>query len=106
MDTQTGLAISAAVVALTQFVKWSGRVSDSQGPIVVVALSLVGVLFWAISKEPVFARALIWDYFVTWISVLLQAAGIYGFTRSVPAAVSSFTRPPEGVAQQPTGKMA
>jgi hypothetical protein len=90
------VAVSAAVVALTQLVKWGG-VHDRWGPFAVLALSLMGVLFWGWSKD-VLSRAAAFEFFVGWIAVATSAAGVFGFTRASSEAVTRTTAPPIGAA--------
>ncbi len=92
MNTTDALTVAALVVALTQFVKWSG-VPDKRGPLAVLALALLGVGAWGWSKDA-FTRAATFDLLSGFINVALTAAGVYGFTRAAPQAVSSFTPPP------------
>jgi len=101
MDSVTGspvidsLAISTAVVALVQLSKW-GFLKDSYGPLAVMLYSLLGVALFGYSKGIMFAGPNVWEYFVGWIAVMLQAAGIFGFTRASGEAVSRMTPPPGG----------
>jgi len=37
--------------------------------------------------------------FAGWVAVSTSAAGVYGFTRALPSAITSTTNPPAGVAQ-------
>ena len=46
MSAEAIVTVSAAVVALTQILKWSGAVRDAHGPLVVLGLALLGVLLW------------------------------------------------------------
>lgn len=102
MNAETIVAVSAAVTALTQLVKWAG-LPDKWGPIAVLLLSLLGVALWAWSKNSgVDLRSGTWDYFTGWISVSLSAAGIYGFTRAAASAVTTTRTPPGGAGQSPT----
>lgn len=103
MDGQATLTIAAAVVALTQFVKWAG-VPDKWGPISVMLVSLLGVALWGWSVGIV-ERAQAFEYFVGWINVTLAAAGVFGFTRAGGEAVSRMTPPPgSGAGSSPTIK--
>jgi uncharacterized membrane protein len=96
--------VSAAVVALTQLVKWSNFVSDRRGPLVVLSLALVGIAFWGWSKGD-FERARAFEYFAGWIAVATSAAGVFGFTRAAATAVTSASPPPASAAgSSPTTK--
>lgn len=104
MDGQAIIAVSAAVVALTSLVKWAG-LNDHYGPIIVLILSAVGVGMWGYT-EGTYERTKAFEYFAGWIAVATSAAGVYGFTRSSPAAVTvaSPRSPIPGAFQNPTEK--
>ena len=97
MKAEDIVIVAGAVTILTQMVKWGG-LPDSRGPLIVLALSFLGVMMWAISNESVFDRHLIWPYFAGWVSVSAAAAGVFGFTRALPSAVTSTKSPPAGPA--------
>lgn len=92
MDAGAIIAVSAAVVALTQIFKW-GFVPDRFGPITVMVLSVIGVGVWAWSEGD-FQRATAFEYFAGFISVALNAAGIYGFTRAAATGATNLVAPP------------
>jgi hypothetical protein len=94
MDAQAMAAVSAAVVALTQLLKWMG-INEQRAPLVVMGVSAMGVLLWGFSVGS-FVRAQLFDYFSAWVMVSLAAAGVYGFTRSMPSAVGATKEPPPG----------
>jgi hypothetical protein len=103
MDGEAIMTISAAVVALTQIVKWGG-VPDKYGPVAVVLLSALGVVLWAYSKGAIH-RELVWAYFAGGTAVATSAAGVFGFTRAGAEAVSRMTPPPgSGAGSSPTVK--
>ena len=103
MDAQAVLTVSGAVVALTQLAKWSG-VSDKAGPLIVLLLAAMGVGFWGYA-EGSFERTKAFEYFAGWISVALNAAGVYGFTRAAVSSVTSGTPPPnDGAGSSKTTK--
>jgi hypothetical protein len=94
---------SGLVVACVQVAKWSG-VSDKRGPLFVVGFSLLITVFLAWTRGN-FGRTTAFDYFAVFVNILLAAAGVFGFTRAAPGAVSSFTPPPGGGAgSSPTVK--
>jgi hypothetical protein len=93
MNAEAILSVSAAVVALTQLIKWAG-LPDKWGPMAVLGLALVGVVIWAFSTTPAYDRELIFPFFSGWISVALNAAGVFGFTRAAVSAVARVTPPP------------
>jgi len=88
------ITVSGAVVALVQLVKWGG-LPDKAGPLAVLALSLLGVVFWGWSVGD-FTRQTSFQYFAGWIAVSTSAAGVFGFTRATGEAVSRMTAPPTG----------
>jgi hypothetical protein len=103
MDAAAIIAVSAAVVALTQIFKW-GFVPDRYGPLAVLLLSAIGVGLWAWSKGS-FERAVAFEYFAGFVAVALNAAGIYGFTRAAASGATSMTPPPNtGAGSSPTAK--
>jgi hypothetical protein len=98
MNGEAIISVSAAVVALTQLVKWAG-LPDKVAPLAVLVLSLLGVAFWGWSTGE-FTRAAAFTYFAGWIAVSTSAAGVFGFTRASGDAVSKMTSPPAGGAGQ------
>lgn len=103
MDGAAIVAVSAAVVALTQLVKWSG-LPDKWGPVAVLALSLLGTAFWGWSRGT-FVRAAAFDYFAGWIAISTSAAGVFGFSRATVSAVTSLSPPPlSGAGSNPVVK--
>lgn len=102
LNGQAIVSISAAVVGLTQLVKWGG-LPDRWGPVAVLGLALVGTIFWGWSHAAL-SRATAFDYFAGWVAVATSAAGIFGFTRAAGTAVSTLTTPPSGAGASPTIK--
>lgn len=94
MNSEDIAIVAAAVVALTQLLKWIGLVrSDSAlAPLAVLVLAALGVVLWGVSNEVELTRRMIWPYFSAWIVVGTSAAGVYGFTRESPAAVTSLRK--------------
>jgi hypothetical protein len=74
------MTVSAAVVALTQLLKWVG-VKTRHAPLLVLVVSAVGVLVWAMADGP-FGRHHLFSLFAGWIAVATSAAGVFGFTRA------------------------
>lgn len=101
LDALAIIAIAAAVVALTQLLKWAKIVEDKHGPILVLVLAAIGVGFWGWSNVG-FSRALAFAYFAGWIAVATSAAGVYGFTRSIPEAITATSNPPSGAGSDKT----
>lgn len=104
MSSEAILTVSALVVAITQYVKWAGFISDKRGPIAVLLISLFGVSIWVISFADTWSRGMAFGLLVAWINVTLAAAGIYGFTRSMPEAITTTSGPPAGAGASPTAK--
>jgi hypothetical protein len=103
MDAEAVLTVSAAVVALTQIVKWGG-IPDKLGPIAVILLSALGVAFWGYA-EGTFERTKAFEYFAGGIAVATSAAGVFGFTRAGTSAVTAAKAPPaSGAGSSPTLK--
>lgn len=92
MDGEAIMSVSMAVVALVQLSKWAG-IPDQRGPLAVLALSMLGVVIWSVSKGT-FANTQLFDYFAGWIAVSTSAAGVFGFTRSGPASLIATKAPP------------
>lgn len=103
MDGQAILTVSAAVVALVQLCKWSNAIPDRYGPLAVLALSLIGVMFWGWSTGT-FARTAAFGYFSGWIAVATSAAGVFGFTRAGGEQLTRMTPPPGGAGNSATIK--
>lgn len=93
MSGQAIITVSASVVLLTQMLKWGKIVTDARGPIAVLILALIGVAFWGWSTGD-FSRASSFGYFAGWLSVASSAAGVFGFTRAAPEAVTGTSSPP------------
>lgn len=102
MDAKAIMIVSGAVVMLVQLVKWAG-LPDSRGPLAVLVCSLLGVAFWGWSRGD-FTRATAFEYFAGFIVVAATAAGVFGFTRSLPSAVTATSEPPHGAGSNPTVK--
>jgi O-antigen/teichoic acid export membrane protein len=102
IDANAATAIGATVTVLTQLIKWAG-LPDRLGPVVVLILSAIGVGVFAYSLGD-FQRSETFNYLSAWANVALVAAGIFGFTRAAPSAVTALRSPPAGAAQSPTVK--
>lgn len=106
LNAEAIVVISGAVVALTQLAKWSG-LPDKRGPVAVILLSLAGVVLYQFSYAPegrIFTRLDAFPVFSAWVAVALGAAGTFGFTRSLPDAVTATKNPPPGAGASPTVK--
>jgi hypothetical protein len=87
MNAQAIMTVAGAVVILTQIIKGMG-LPNQRAPIVVLGLSALGVVFWGISAGN-FDKSQLFGYFAGWISVAFSAAGVWGYVRSTPAALTS-----------------
>lgn len=88
IDTQAALTISAAVVALATLIRWGApadSLSGTRALVVVCALSALGVALWVFSLPQFPSREWTFGIFQAWISVSLQAAGVYGFATASTA---------------------
>ena len=103
MTAEAIVAVSAAVFTCVQLVKFSG-LPDRYGPVAVLVIALIGVTFWGWSQGT-FARAEAFGYFAAWLSVALNASGIYGFSRASGEALTRLTTPPTGGGAEPTLKV-
>jgi hypothetical protein len=98
MPSETVVAVAGSVTALTQLLKFWG-VPDRFGPYVVLGLSLLGVVIWAVSPPGDPSKQLTaWQYFAAVINCMVSAAGVYGFARATSAAQVTATR------RQPSGR--
>jgi hypothetical protein len=104
MDAAATLAIGGLVTALAQVGKWMG-LRDQYGPLALVLLSASATALWVYSKGT-YDRTLLFDVVTGAASVMLTSAGIFGFTRSLPAAVTEGSRNSTipGAGQNPTTK--
>lgn len=101
MTGEAIVTVSAAVVALTQLLKWSRAVPDRWGALAVLVLAALGVGLWAYSAGS-YQRADTWMYFSGWVAVSTSAAGVFGFTRAASSAVTAAKAPPPGAGSEPT----
>jgi O-antigen/teichoic acid export membrane protein len=86
------ITVSAAVVALTQLVKWAG-LPPQRAPLVVAGLAALGVALWGVS-DGFFSRHDLFSYFAGWVAVATSAAGVFGFTRAAASQVTEVGIPP------------
>lgn len=104
LDPSSIAAIVIAVTGLTQLVKWMG-LPDTRGPLAVLGIAFLGIMLWGWSKGAL-ARESAFDFFSGWILVATSSAGVFGFTRAVPSAVTAAKAPPGGGAgSSPTAKL-
>lgn len=92
MDAAEVLKIAAVVVPLAEVVKYSRRVPEHWGVPVVMLLSALGVALWAVSQDSAFGRADAFGLFAGWVTVVISAAGVYGFIRETRAGVMDAER--------------
>lgn len=90
MDAGAAIAIGGLVAALAQVAKWAG-LKDVHGPFALIALSTIATTLWVYSKGR-YSRELLFDFVTGAANVMLTSAGIFGFTRSMPAAVTDGNR--------------
>lgn len=100
LDANAIMLIGVPVVGLTQLSKWMA-IPDQWGPLVVLIFATAGVTLWAWAYGG-FHQYDAFNYFVATISVALQAAGIYGFTRATASAITATKSPPPGAGQSVT----
>lgn len=84
MDPTAIAAVAAAVVAMTQLLKWSNWFPNNLAPLMVLALSGLGVALWVYSSpaEAGFYREHAFAYFSAWAIVSTSAAGVFGFVKA------------------------
>jgi hypothetical protein len=88
MDEKEIMSMSAAVVALTQFIKWSGMPSK-YGPFAAAGTSAAVLGMWAFDQGHQFGGFMpLSTYLIAYIAVLSSAAGVFGFTRSTGEALT------------------
>lgn len=88
MTPEAILSISAAVIALVQLIKWAGM-PDAYGHYAVLLLAALGVGLYAYTTNTTgFQQGALFSYFTGWIAVATSSAGVYGFTRAVPAVTA------------------
>ena len=92
--------VTIAVVGATQLAKWSG-VPDRRGPLAVIFFAGLGTGLYAWSQGSI-TRASMFSLFAAWVMAALAAAGVYGFTRSTPDAITSTKSPPSGAGSSTT----
>ncbi len=84
MDPTAIAAVAAAVVALTQLLKWAQWFPSNLAPLVVIVTAALGVALWVFSMptEAGFYREHAFAYFSAWIIVATSAAGVFGFAKA------------------------
>jgi hypothetical protein len=93
------VTVSAAVVALTQLVKWAG-LPPTRAPLAVIGLAALGVALWGVS-DGFFSRSDLFSYFAGWVAVATSAAGVFGFTRAAATSVTATSAPPTDGVRRP-----
>jgi hypothetical protein len=103
MNAESIVAVSAAVLTMTQLGKWAG-LPDKFGPLAVMVFAAFGVALWGWSADGV-TRVTAFSYFVGWLAVTLAASGTYGFSRASGTALTRLTAPSStGAGSEPTVK--
>ncbi len=87
------LTVSAVVALLTELVKWAYEIPGRKAPVVVVALSAVGVVLWGWSQPETVTRVQTWSYFSGWVLVMMASAGVFDFVRKGAAQVTNLGKP-------------
>lgn len=82
MDDKAIMAVSTAVIALTQVLKRVGWSSSRLAPLVVLLLSAVGTALYVYSAQS-FERGQLFNYFVGWILIAAAATGGYETAKSL-----------------------
>ena len=100
MDGQAIVTVSAATVALTQLIKWSG-IPDRWGPLIVLVVAALGVALWTYAQGA-FARTEVFSLFAGWIAIATSAAGVYGFSRAASETLTKGSSPPGGAGSERT----
>jgi hypothetical protein len=87
MDSQDVLAIAGPVLALAQLTKWLIQRATRQlkwlGPVSIFFYAGVATMLWVYSNMWPIERTDAFTIFAAWVSVVLSAAGVYGFTRKM-----------------------
>lgn len=105
MDVPTAAAIAAAlVVPLVQLAKWAGW-PGQRAPLLVLLLSAVGTALYRASTAVPLVWGDAWLLPVTWVGVATIAAGLFGFTRALPEALTATRQPPPGAGADPAARM-
>ena len=90
METDIALVISGVVATFVQILRSAG-VSGKWGMAWAALFSLLGVLIYAFSYEPAFARILLWKYFAATGMVTLSAMGVFSAVKNAPDMVTNLT---------------
>lgn len=107
MDAAAAVTVGALVAGIAQVLKWA-KLPDHYGPLALIVLSAAGTGLWVYSKGQ-YSRDLLFDIVMAATNVMLASAGIFGFTRSLPAAVitgnptSSIPGAGQSATQKPNG---
>jgi hypothetical protein len=89
VSSDATLAVSAAVVALVELVKWARLVNRRWAPLAVFVASALGVAVWMLSQASVPERTWSFGILSAWINVAVAAAGVYGLARHGAEGVSA-----------------
>jgi hypothetical protein len=98
------LAIGGLALLIVQYLKFS-RMPDRWGPYAVLLVSVVLVGLWIFQAE-INLRKNILGFVFDVMNIAANAAGFYGFARSVgPSGLMRTHKPPSGAMDAPTGKV-
>jgi hypothetical protein len=94
VNAADALMVAAVVVPLAEVVKYSKRVPETWGVPVVMVLSALGCALWAVSTPGTLVLTNAWNLFAGWATVVVSAAGVYGFIREARQGVMDAERKP------------
>jgi hypothetical protein len=80
--------IIAMVTAITEVIK-KYAIPPDYAPLVAGAITILVVMAWAITFEPVFSRALIWPYLTTVVSAWTGAMGTHSVITHVTSKMAN-----------------
>ena len=78
MDGLAVMRVTVAVVGLMHLLRWAG-LPERWAPLLVAALSALGMALWAYTQGPV-SQAVLFSYVSGWVTVATSAATVWGFT--------------------------
>lgn len=91
MTPETVPVISAVVAILTELIKRYTPIEGGRVMFVSAGISLLSIVLYGLTYEPMLVRTLVWPYFVAWITITGFATGIYEGTKNVVNAAKDNT---------------